>query len=285
MKFNQLIKKDIIFLDGGFGTELIKKGLKPGEDSASAVFEHPQWVEEIHRSYVEAGSNVILANTFGANAFKLKNSPYTVEESINKAVNIVKKAAEGTDVLVALDVSTTGELLYPSGNLTFEGAYEAYKEVAICGEKAGVDLVCLETFTDLKEARIALLAVKENTDLPAFVTLSFDENGTTMNGSTPSAVAVTLKAAGASAVGLNCSLGPDKIKGIVDEFLKYSDLPVIVKPNAGLPDPKTGEYTMNAEDFAEYMKEFYENGVSVMGGCCGTSPEYIRLLKNTLEEV
>ena len=218
MKFNQLIKKDIIFLDGGFGTELIKKGLKPGEDSASAVFEHPQWVEEIHRSYVEAGSNVILANTFGANAFKLKNSPYTVEESINKAVNIVKKAAEGTDVLVALDVSTTGELLYPAGNLTFEGAYEAYKEVAICGEKAGVDLVCLETFTDLKEARIALLAVKENTDLPAFVTLSFDENGTTMNGSTPSAVAVTLKAAGASAVGLNCSLGPDKIKGIVDEF-------------------------------------------------------------------
>ncbi len=285
MKFNELIKKDIIFLDGGFGTELIKKGLKPGEDSASAVFTHPKWVEEIHRSYVEAGSDIILANTFGANAFKLKNSPYTVEESINEAVNIAKKATAGTDVLVALDMSTTGELLYPAGSLTFEGAYEAFKEAAICGEKAGVDLVCLETFTDLKEARIALLAVKENTALPVFVTLSFDENGTTMNGSTPSAVATSLKAAGASAVGLNCSLGPDKIKGITDEFLKYSDLPVIVKPNAGLPDPKTGEYTMGAEDFAEYMKEFYKNGVSIMGGCCGTSPEYIRLLKKTLETV
>lgn len=285
MKFNELIKKDIIFLDGGFGTELIKKGLKPGEDSASAVFTHPKWVEEIHRSYVEAGSDIILANTFGANAFKLKNSPYTVEESIKEAVNIAKKATAGTDVLVALDMSTTGELLYPAGSLTFEGAYEAFKEAAICGEKAGVDLVCLETFTDLKEARIALLAVKENTALPVFVTLSFDENGTTMNGSTPSAVATSLKAAGASAVGLNCSLGPDKIKGITDEFLKYSDLPVIVKPNAGLPDPKTGEYTMNAEDFSQYMKEFYENGVSIMGGCCGTSPEYIRLLKKTLETV
>lgn len=283
MKFNELIKKDIILLDGGFGTELIKKGLKPGEDSASAVFTHPDWVEEIHRSYVEAGSDIILANTFGANAFKLKNSSYTVCESIKTAVSIAKRATADTDVLVALDVSTTGELLYPAGSLTFEDAYEAYKEVAICGEKAGVDLVCLETFTDLKEARIALLAVKENTDLPVFVTLSFDENGTTMNGSTPSAVAVTLKSAGASAVGLNCSLGPDKIKGIVEEFLKYSDLPVIVKPNAGLPDPKTGEYTMNPEDFSRYMKEFYENGVSIMGGCCGTSPEYIRLLKKALE--
>ena len=283
MKFNELIKKDIILLDGGFGTELIKKGLKPGEDSASAVFTHPEWVEEIHRSYVEAGSDIILANTFGANAFKLKNSSYTVCESIKTAVSIAKRATADTDALVALDVSTTGELLYPAGSLTFEDAYEAYKEVAICGEKAGADLVCLETFTDLKEARIALLAVKENTDLPVFVTLSFDENGTTMNGSTPSAVAVTLKAAGASAVGLNCSLGPDKIKGIVEEFLKYSDLPVIVKPNAGLPDPKTGEYTMNPEDFSRYMKEFYENGVSIMGGCCGTSPEYIRLLKKALE--
>ncbi len=285
MTVNELLKSNIIFLDGGFGTELIKKGMKPGEDSASAVFDHPQWVEEIHRSYVEAGSNVILANTFGANGVKLKNSSHTVEESIKTAVKIAKKATEGTDTLVALDVSTTGELLYPAGTLNFEDAYETYKEVALCGKKAGVDLVCLETFTDLKEARIALLAVKENTDLPVFVTLSFDENGLTMNGSTPSAVAVTLKAVGADAVGLNCSLGPDKLKGVVEEFLKYSDLPVIVKPNAGLPDPKTGEYTMNPEDFARYMAEFYEKGVSIMGGCCGTSPEYISLLKNALQNV
>ena len=283
MKISDLLKKDIIFLDGGFGTELIKKGLKPGEDSASAVFDHPRWVKEIHKSYIDAGSNIIMADTFGANSFKLKGSNHSVEECITEAVKLAKDAAKGTDTLVALDVSTTGELLFPAGNLTFESAYEAYKEVALCGKNAGVDLVCLETFTDLKEARIALLAVKENTDLPVFVTLSFDENGLTMNGSTPSAVAVTLKSAGADAVGLNCSLGPDKLKGVVEEFLKYTDLPVIVKPNAGLPDPKTGEYTMNAEDFAQFMTEFYKNGVTIMGGCCGTSPEYIRLLKKNVE--
>lgn len=283
MKVSELLKKDIIFLDGGFGTELIKKGLKPGEDSASAVFDHPQWVKEIHKSYIDAGSNIILADTFGANAIKLQGSPYTVEESIFKAVDLAKSVAEGTDTLVALDVSTTGDLLFPAGSLTFEDAYEVYKEVALCGKKAGVDLVCLETFTDLKEARIALLAVKENTDLPAFVTLSFDENGLTMNGSTPAAVAVALKSAGADAVGLNCSLGPDKLKEIVEEFLKYSTLPVIVKPNAGLPDPKTGGYTMNAADFADYMAEFYKKGVLIMGGCCGTSPEYIKALKEKIK--
>ncbi len=283
MTVNELLKKDIVLLDGGFGTELIKKGMKPGEDSASAVFDHPEWVKEIHKSYIDAGSNIIMADTFGANRFKLKGSTHTVEESILKAVELAKEVAKGTETLVALDVSTTGELLFPAGTLTFEDAYETYKEVALWGKKAGVDLVCLETFTDLKEARIALLAVKENTDLPVFVTLSFDENGLTMNGSTPSAVAVTLKSAGADAVGLNCSLGPDKLKSVVEEFLKYSALPVIVKPNAGLPDPKTGEYTMNAEDFAEYMTEFYKNGVGIMGGCCGTSPEYIKLLKNRLK--
>ena len=284
MTVNELIKSNIVLLDGGFGTELIKKGLQPDEDSVSAIFNHPQWVKEIHRSYINAGSNIIMADTFGANAFKLKGAPYTVEECVNQAVKLAKEATEGTETLVALDVSTTGELLYPAGNLTFEDAYETFKEVALCGKKAGVDLVCLETFTDLKEARIALLAVKENTDLPVFVTLSFDENGLTMNGSTPSSVAVTLKSLGADAVGLNCSLGPDKLKGVVDEFLKFSPLPVIVKPNAGLPDPQTGGYTMNATDFAGYMAEFYEKGVLIMGGCCGTTPEYIKILKEKIKD-
>ena len=284
MTVNELLKSNIVLLDGGFGTELIKKGLQPHEDSVSAIFNHPQWVKEIHRSYINAGSNIIMADTFGANAFKLKGAPYTVEECVNQAVKLAKEAAEDTETLVALDVSTTGELLYPAGNLTFEDAYETFKEVALCGKKAGVDLVCLETFTDLKEARIALLAVKETTDLPVFVTLSFDENGLTMNGSTPSAVAVTLKSLGADAVGLNCSLGPDKLKGVVDEFLKFSPLPVIVKPNAGLPDPQTGGYTMNATDFAGYMAEFYEKGVLIMGGCCGTTPEYIKNLKEKIKD-
>ncbi len=282
MTVNELLKSNLILLDGGFGTELIKKGMKPGEDSALAVFDHPQWVKEIHKSYIDAGSNIIMADTFGANSFKLKGAPYTVEECIFEAVKLAKEVTEGTETLVALDMSTTGELLYPAGTLTFEDAYECFKYAAVCGEKAGVDLVCLETFTDLKEARIALLAVKENTDLPVFVTLSFDENEITINGSTPSAVAVALKSAGADAVGLNCSLGPDKLKGVTKEFLKYTDLPVIVKPNAGLPDPKTGGYSMGADEFADYMCEFYEMGVDIMGGCCGTTPEYIRKLNEKL---
>lgn len=284
MTVSKLLKSKYILLDGGFGTELIKKGLKPGEDSALAVFDHPQWVKDIHKSYIDAGSNIIMADTFGANAFKLKGAPYSVEECVNQAVMLAKEATEGTETLVALDVSTTGELLFPAGKLTFEDAYSCYKEVAVYGERAGVDLVCLETFTDLKEARIALLAVKENTDLPVFVTLSFDENGLTMNGSTPSAAAVTLKAAGADAVGLNCSLGPDKLRGIVEEFLKYTDLPLIVKPNAGLPDPKTGGYTMGADEFADYMSEFYKMGIGIMGGCCGTTPQYIEKLKERIKD-
>ena len=281
MKF---LKNDYTLLDGGFGTELIKKGLLPSEDTVNAVFDHPQWVKEIHRSYIDAGSNIILADTFGANAFKLENSKHTVGECIETAVALAKEAAEGTETLIALDVSTTGKLLAPAGDLTFESAYEAYKEACVCGEKAGVDLICLETFTDLREARIALLAAKENTDLPVTVTLSFDENGLTMNGSTPACVAVTLIAAGADAVGLNCSLGPDKLSGVVEEFLKYSSVPVIVKPNAGLPDLKTGKYSMGAEEFASLMAKFYEKGAVVLGGCCGTSPEYIAKLKNILNK-
>ena len=279
-----LFNNKYILLDGGFGTELIKKGLLPSEDTVNAIFDHPQWVKEIHKAYIDAGSNIIMADTFGANAFKLEGSDHSVEECVNKAISLAKEAAEGTETLVALDVSTTGKLLAPTGDLTFESAYECYKEVSICGEKAGADIICLETFTDLREARIALLAAKENTRLPVTVTLSFDENGLTMNGSTPSAVAVTLVAAGADAVGLNCSLGPDKLSGVVEEILKYSSVPVIVKPNAGLPDLKTGKYSMAAEEFASLMARFYEKGAVILGGCCGTSPEYIAELKKQLDK-
>lgn len=282
MKFNELLKEKFVLLDGGFGTELIKKGLRPDEDTASAVFDHPEWVKEIHRSYVEAGSNIIFADTFGANSYKLEDSPYSVKETVEKAIALAKEAASGTDTLVALDMSTTGKLLVPTGDLSFDDAYNAFKEAAVCGEKAGADLICLETFTDLREARIALLASKENTNLPVTVTLSFDENGLTMNGSTAAAAAVTLNSAGADAVGLNCSLGPDKLGAVVEEFLKYSRVPVIVKPNAGLPDLKTGKYSMGAEEFADIMVSFYEKGATVLGGCCGTAPEYISVLKSKL---
>lgn len=284
MDVRKLLESGTVLLDGGFGTELIKKGLKPGEDSASVVFTHPEWVKDIHRSYIEAGSNIIMADTFGANRFKAEGSPYTVQQTVSEALRLAKEVASECGVFTALDMSTTGKLLYPTGDLSFDEAYDVFKEVAVCGEKAGADLVCLETFTDLREARIALLAVKENTSLPVFVTMSFGENGLTMNGSTPSAVAVTLCAAGADAVGLNCSLGPDKLQNVAVEILKYSTVPVIVKPNAGLPDPKTGGYTMSAREFADFMKAYREMGVSILGGCCGTSPEYIKLLKEMMPD-
>ncbi len=282
MTFTELLKKDYILLDGGFGTELIKKGLLPEEDTASAVFTHPQWVKEIHSSYIDAGSNIIFADTFGANREKLKNSPYTVEESIKTAIALARESARETDTLVALDVSTTGRLLV--GEMTWDECYEVYKEVCVLGEKYGADLVALETFTDLKEARIALLAAKENTALPVIATLSFDENGTTMYGNTPASVALTLCALDVDAVGLNCSLGPDKLKNIVEDFLKYTDCPVIVKPNAGLPDLVTGEYSMCPEEFARFMGEFYENGVGILGGCCGTTPRHLKALKAELKK-
>ncbi len=281
--FKNLINSNAaVLLDGGFGTELFKRGYPVNKDTVLAVFSHPETVEEIHRSYINAGSNIIFADTFGANSFKMAESEYDVEETIAKAVAIAKKASQGTDTLVAVDVSTTGKLLYPTGDLTFDAAYECYKQVALCGEKAGADLFALETFTDLREARIALLAIKENSSLPVTVTVTFDENGKTMNGSTPAAAAVALNALGADAVGLNCSLGPDKLKNIVEEFLKYSKSPVIVKPNAGLPDPKTSEYSMGAQEFSEYMAGFYEMGVCILGGCCGTSPEYISAVKSAI---
>ncbi len=202
--FKNLINSNpAILLDGGFGTELFKRGYPVNKDTVLAVFSHPEIVEEIHRAYINAGSNIIFADTFGANCFKMADSEYGVEETIEKAVLIAKKASQGTDTLVAVDVSTTGKLLYPTGDLTFDAAYECYKQVALCGEKAGADLFALETFTDLREARIALLAIKDNSSLPVTVTVTFDENGKTMNGSTPAAAAVALNALGADAVGLN----------------------------------------------------------------------------------
>ena len=281
--FSELIKKDFVLLDGGFGTELIKKGKTADEDSALSVFLRPDDVKAIHFSYVEAGSDIIMADTFSANRYKLEGKGYTVEEAIKTALKLAKEATNGTDTLVGLDVSTLGKILEPVGELTYEEAYDSFKEIVTFGEKYGADIICLETFTDLREARLALLAAKENTNLPVTASLSFDENGTTMNGNTPGAVALALCALGVDAVGVNCALGPDKLERIVEELLEYSTVPVIVKPNAGLPDPETNEYSETSESFSLIMKEYYKKGVKFLGGCCGTTPEFIKALKATLE--
>ena len=283
VSFSELLKRDFVLLDGGFGTELIKRGKSKDEDSALSVFLRPEDVKAIHRSYVEAGSNLIMADTFSANRYKMEGKPYSVEEAIKQALLLAKEATSGTNTLVGLDVSTLGKILEPAGELTYEEAYAAFKEIAVFGEKYGADVICLETFTDLREARIALLAAKENTSLPVTASLSFDENGTTMNGNTPAAAAIALCALGVEAVGVNCALGPDKLEKIVDELLSFSTVPVIVKPNAGLPDPETNEYSETSEGFSLIMKEYYKKGVRLLGGCCGTTPEFIKALKNTLE--
>lgn len=274
----------IIYLDGAMGTMLQGKGLQPGERPELLCLTHPDWIRDIHRAYVEAGSQVIYANTFGANALKLAGTGHTVAEVIAAAVGVARSAA-GDAALVALDMGPLGELLEPLGTLHFEDAYDLFAEMARAGEAAGADLVAIETMTDLYEARAALLAVKENTALPAFVTMSFDETGRTFTGCTAEAMARTLEGLGADAVGVNCSLGPDRLLPVVREVCRATRLPVIVKPNAGLPDPVDGHYSLSPEEFASAMREMAQLGATLLGGCCGTSPDYIRALRASTEDL
>lgn len=268
----------IVILDGAMGTVLQQKGLPPGGKPELLNFSRPDLLRDVYRAYIEAGSHIIYANTFGASAPKLAGTGYTVEEVVSAAVAIAKEAAAGTDVKISLDMGPLGELLEPLGTLSFERAYEYFKEAAVAGERAGADLIAIETMTDLYEAKAALLAVKENTSLPVLVTMSFEQNGRTFTGCAIPSMARTLEGLGADAVGLNCSLGPDLLLPLVKELRENTRLPVIVKPNAGLPDPATGAYGMGPEEFAAAMLPIVEAGADLVGGCCGTSPEYIRAL-------
>ena len=274
----------IIYLDGAMGTMLQGRGLQPGERPELLCLSHPDWIRDIHRAYVEAGSQVVYANTFGANALKLAGSGHTVAEVITAAIRVARSAA-GNAALVALDMGPLGELLEPLGTLRFEEAYNLFAEMARAGEAAGADLVAIETMTDLCEARAALLAVKENTAFPTFVTMSFDETGRTFTGCTAEAMARTLEGLGADAVGVNCSLGPDRLLPVVREVYRTTRLPVIVKPNAGLPDPVDGHYSLSPEQFASAMQEMVQLGATLLGGCCGTSPDYIRALRASADDL
>ncbi len=271
-----------MILDGGFGTELQKRGMKPGETSEIMNFVRPDDVEAIHRSYIEAGANVINANTFGANRLKLAKTQYSTADVVKQALNIARRAAEGTDALVALDVGPTGQLLEPAGILSFEEAYDIFREIIEAGKDLA-DLIMIETMTDLYEIRAALLAAKENCDLPVFTFMSFEKNGRTFTGTLPSAAALTLTGLGSDAIGVNCSLAPDELYDIVGELLHYTDLPVMVKANAGLPDPATGAYSVSAEKYVADCVKYTEMGVKLYGGCCGTTPEYISGLRKMLK--
>lgn len=277
--------KDLLFFDGGMGTLLQERGLGPGELPETWNLIHPDVIRDIHRSYIEAGSDIVLTNTFGANALKFHDDGCSLEEIVKKGVENVKRAAEeaevGRTVYTALDMGPTGKLLKPMGDLDFETAYEAFKEVAVWGEEAGADLIHIETMSDTYELKAAVLAAKENTSLPVFATAIFDERGKLLTGADVPSVVALLEGLRADAIGINCGMGPEQMLPVLEQFLKYSSLPVIVKPNAGLPKQKNGQtyYDVDPEQFAGLMKQVVQMGAVVVGGCCGTTPDHIRMMR------
>ena len=276
--------KELLYFDGGMGTLLQERGLQPGELPETWNLLHAEEIREIHRKYIEAGSDIVLTNTFGANALKFHDDAYSLEEIVNAAVGHVKAAAEqagnGRRIYTALDIGPTGKLLKPMGDLDFETAYEAYKEVMIYGEKAGADLIHIETMSDTYELKAAVLAAKENTSLPVFATTIFDERGKLLTGADVPSVVALLEGLRVDAFGINCGMGPEQMIPILEQITKYSSLPVIVKPNAGLPKQKNGQtyYDVSPEEFAEVMKKIVEMGAVVIGGCCGTTPDHIKAM-------
>lgn len=278
MDFKELIKQGTVLLDGAMGTMLQNAGLEAGAAPELLNIDKPELIEDIHRKYVEAGSQIVYANTFGANRYKLKNN--SVKEIISAGISIAKKAC-GKKALVALDIGPIGQLLEPSGTMTFEEAYDIFKEQIIAGESA--DVIVFETMTDLYELKAAVLAAKENSRQPIVCTMTFEENRRTFTGCCVSSMALLLNGLGVDAVGINCSLGPSQLIPICKELLEWTDMPVVLKPNAGLPDPVTGKYDVSPEEFAEQMKYAASCGVKIFGGCCGTTPEYISALKKVLD--
>ncbi|MCC8099755.1 MAG: homocysteine S-methyltransferase family protein [Clostridiales bacterium] len=285
MTIQERLKCGYLILDGAMGTQLQAAGLKLGQRPEVLCFTQPEVVEDIHRRYIAAGSDVIYANTFQANGHKLAGTGYAVADIIRQAIAVARQAAAGTDTLVALDVGPIGELLEPLGTLKFDDAYALYKEMLVAGEEAGADLVTFETFTDLYDAKAAVLAAKENTSLPIFLTMSFEASGRTFTGTTVAAMALTMEGLGVDAVGINCSLGPEEIFPMAQELVQWTDLPIVIKPNAGLPDPATNQYSMTAEQFAAQMVPYASLGITALGGCCGTTPEFIRALRRALSGI
>lgn len=278
--FDLLDRRGFVFLDGGLGTMIQATGIETGHIPELLNITNPDVTMNIHRQYVESGSDIICANTFGANRVKLKNSGYTVEKIVTAGVDNAKKAASG-QALVALDIGPVGQLLEPAGTLKFEEAYDIYKEIVLAGKSA--DLIIIETMTDLYEVKAALLAAKENSDKPVLVTMTFEENMRTFTGVSPECMAAVLEGLGADAVGVNCSLGPKELTPILKKLCGLTTLPVIAKPNAGLPDPLTNKFSITPEEFAESAVTLAELGVKILGGCCGTTPAHIVAAVNALD--
>lgn len=282
MNFREYLKTSIVYLDGGMGTLLQEQGLKPGEHPERWNLSHAEVITNIHKDYFDAGSNVVCTNTFGANALKFTDGE--LEEIVKAAVANAKAAKEQSiskkEKFIALDIGPSGKLLKPLGDLDFEDAVSVFAKTVKFGVKYGVDLIIIETMNDSYETKAALLAAKENSDLPVIVTNAYGEDGKLMTGAVPAAMVAMLEGMGADAIGANCSLGPRQLRGVAEELLKCASVPVILKPNAGLPKSVNGKtiFDVTAEDFSDEVAELLKKGVRVVGGCCGTTSEYIKTL-------
>ena len=282
MNFKTFLENNIVYFDGSMGTLLQKQGLKPGEIPEEWNITHPEIITQIHKSYLDVGSNVITTNTFGANS--LKFSDEKLEEIIKSAIDNAKTARalsqNSENIFIALDIGPTGKLLKPLGDLDFEDAVKIFANTVRLGEKHGADLVIIETMNDSYETKAALLAVKENCNLPVVVSNAYSEDGKLMTGATPEAMVALLEGMGADVLGANCSLGPEQLVPVVEKLLKTASIPVILQPNAGLPKIVNGEtvFDVTPKNFAESVSKLIKKGLRVAGGCCGTNPEYIKKL-------
>ncbi len=282
MNFKDFLQSNIVNLDGGMGTLLQERGLTPGEYPERWNLTHADVIREIHKAYFDAGSNVICTNTFGANILKFDEGE--LDEIIRAAVHNAKAARESStsdaEKFIALDIGPTGKLLRPLGDLDFEKAVAVFAKTVRLGVKYGVDLIFIETMNDSYETKAALLAAKENSSIPVIVSNAYGEDGKLMTGATPSAMVALLEGMGADALGANCSLGPAGLRGVVTELIEKASVPVILKPNAGLPRSVGGKtvFDVNADEFAVEVVELVKKGVRAVGGCCGTTPEYIDAL-------
>ncbi len=289
LSFLENIGKRLYFFDGAMGTLLQENGLGIGELPEPWNLTHPEVVLNIHRQYLDAGCDILKTNTFGGNAIKLRASGCTVNEIVTQGVILARRAIEesGRQAYVAMDIGPTGKLLRPLGDLEFEKAYEVFREMAVAGEKAGADMILIETMSDTYETKAALLAAKENTNLPVFVTMIFDEQGKLLTGGDIPAAVAMLEGLGADGIGFNCGLGPKQVKELLPILKQCCSIPIVLNPNAGLPHSENGQtvFDVKPAEFAEAMAELAHSGAWLIGGCCGTTPAHIAALVNKCKDI
>ncbi|MBR2139993.1 MAG: homocysteine S-methyltransferase family protein [Phascolarctobacterium sp.] len=278
MNFRDLLDSELLFFDGAMGTMLQARGLKPGELPELWNFTHADIIKEVHTAYLEAGVNIIKTNTFGANRLKFAGTDIKTADVVAAGVRNAKEACANFEkAFVALDLGPTGKLLAPYGDLPFEEAVDIYGEIVRAGSAAGADLVLIETMSDTYETKAAILAAKENCDLPVVVTMTFDIDGKLLTGGDVAAAALMVEGLGADAIGFNCGLGPAQMQKLLPQLLRFTSLPIVLNPNAGLPVERDGKtcFDVGPEEFADLMYELISEGVSIAGGCCGTTPTHI----------